>query len=142
MGHTIITLLETNDKGMNILNFIFKYVHQTINSRFFLHQIIAKSRSIYDSDDILTHIAQKSSCIMTSFFGHWSLIVSKSINFKATMLKTSAIEIFIPPNKTFPKLDFPTPVAPKITILGLANLSAFFLGIFTGFLWNSLDLCK
>ena len=80
---------------MDVFDLIFKHINQTINSCFFFNQIISKTRSIHNRKNRIGYISQIMTCVMTSIFRNWSLIVSKTENFEASVIKTDSIKIFV-----------------------------------------------
>ena len=96
MGHPIVTLFETNDKSMDIFDFVLQDIDKTFDSSFFFNQVVSKTRSVDDSDSGFGRISQKSALIMARFFGYWSLIVMKAIDFETTMLEADSGKIFVP----------------------------------------------
>ena len=96
MGHPIVTLFETNDKGMDIFDFVLQDIDKTFDSSFFFNQVVSKPRSVDDSDGGFGRVPQKTALIVTRFFGHWSLIVMKAIDFETTMLEADSGKILVP----------------------------------------------
>ena len=96
MGHPIVTLFETNDKGMDIFDFVLQDIDKTFDSSFFFNQVVSKPRSVDDCNGGLGRVPQKSALIVARFFGDWSLIVMKAIDFETTMLEADSGKIFVP----------------------------------------------
>ena len=96
MGHPIVTLLETNDKGVDKFDFVLQDIDKTFNSSFLLNQVVSKTRSVDDRDGGLGRVPQKSSLIVARFLGHRSLIVMKAIDFETTVLEAYSGKIFVP----------------------------------------------
>ena len=96
MGHPIVTLFETNDKGMDIFDFVLQDIDKTFDSSFFFNQVVSKTRSVDDRDSGLGSVPQKSSLIVTRFLGHRSLIVMKAIDFETTVLEAYSGKILVP----------------------------------------------
>ena len=96
MGHTIVTLFETNDEGMDVFDFVLQDIDKTLDGGFLFNQVVSEARSVDDGNRGLGRVPQKPSLIVASFLGHWSLIVMKAIHFETTVLEAYSGEILVP----------------------------------------------
>ena len=125
VSHPVVVLLEGNDEHIYILDFLLEGCHQFLNSFLLLHQLIPKARSVNDSDPPLSlcpsqyPVSAQVSLVMLS--------TSLLLTWKQPFSNSSPLQFLSLPSRTLARLDFPTPVPPRIRKRGLGYFSSLFL---------------